>query len=162
MIAAGVKLASPAGDGRANGESSPAGFSITAADSSSAQPQAQYDGAQTGGTTSKPADKSAKPASAGSSCARDVDSIFVESGLEDGRLLDEDGIDRALALLRFGGEELDEAPERDADYTMTVDGDAGLSTLQVWLEDGRVICQLDGDKTWVAVGTEDELLELLD
>ena len=45
---------------------------------------------------------------------------------------------------------------------MSVDGDAGLSTLQVWLEDGRVICQLDGDKTWVAVGTEDELAELLD
>ena len=162
VIAAGVKLASPAGDGRTNGESSPAGFSITAADSNSAQPQAQYDGAQTGGATSKPADKSAKPASAGSSCDRDIDAIFVESGLEDGRLLDEEGIDRALALLHFGGEELDEAPERDADYTMSVDGGAGLSTLQVWLEDGRVICQLDGDKTWVAVGTEDELAELLD
>ena len=151
VIAAGVKIASPASNDAAPAEGEPANYNYTAAgDESSPRSESDPGSASVSGM-------SVNPAGSANDCAENINAVTVSDGETSTRYVDAADIETIVELLRCCGEEPSTSPSGEADYVLTFDSDCGTSELQVRVDGGKAVCELDDGRTWTASGSAEEI-----
>lgn len=157
VVAAGVKFASPTGDGTAN-EAEPANFEYTSGEGSVTERDAEYDDYAAEPSVIVPQSVvGVAPVGSGSNCVQTADSVSIYSDGNVENYTDSETVDAIVALLRYGGQNLTAVPEENADYIVVVSGSCGTSRLNVWSSGAQLICSLDSGVSWIAIGTSEAL-----
>ncbi len=152
IAAAGLKLASESGP--AANESEPASFGAVSVERDIAPANAGdvVDRDITG--------DDAEPAVSASSCAAKVDAVTVQEGEVVSHSRD-GGYIAELAEILSWSRAAESAPQGEPDWVITAEVDAGELVLNVWDEQGELLCEDGSGEAWYALGDADELREAL-
>lgn len=161
VIAAGVRLASPAADGGVAGENEPAIYDASSGMGADPEERSEQDGAHASTATVTPNMTVGMNPMGSSNCVRIAESVTVESAGAETSYTDAAAVDAIVTLLRYGGQSATYVPDTDADYTVTVQGDQGETELQVWCSGSELICELDEGIAWTALGTSEALRAII-
>ena len=159
VIAAGVRLASPASDGAANGENEPAAYNATGSvETEPTERDTELYGPHADAASVTPnMTVGMNPTGSGSNCVSIAQSVTVTGANGEAGYTDSETVDAIVTLLRYGGQSITAVPDTEAEYIVTVDGDRGSTRLRVWCSGPEIICQLEEGIAWTALGSSEAL-----
>ena len=156
VVAAGVKLALPsAGGANAVNGGKPATFDSTGACAQAPENASKWEEDVEEGLQVNPGSMLASP-DVRDKGVDEIDAITISRDGVSTHIIDRDAISALAAILEYG-EDASGLPGEQADYVLEIEGELGVSRLEIWDVDGLLVCLADDGTAWIAEGAASEL-----
>lgn len=156
VVAAGVKLALPsAGGANAVNGGKPATFDSTGACAQAPENASKWEEDVEEGLKVNPGSMLASP-DVRDKGVDEIDAITISRDGVSTHIIDRDAISALAAILEYG-EDASGLPGEQADYVLEIEGELGVSRLEIWDVDGLLVCMADDGTAWIAEGAASEL-----